>query len=169
MRIYEELFIVRPDATDEEVDPVIEQLRNVITQSGGTIDKTEKWGVRKLAYRVMKQTEGQFILLQFTANADIVKEIERRLRVSDVVMKFITVRIDEKMKFFEKRRKAREARAARKPPAPAPAPAMAAPAHPGEPATPVPGAPVTPAAPAPASPAESGARPGGEQSTEGTI
>jgi small subunit ribosomal protein S6 len=170
MRIYEELFIVRPDATDEEVDPVIEQLRNVITQSGGTIDKAEKWGIRKLAYRVMKQTEGQYILLQFTANADIVKEIERRLRVSDVVMKFITVRIDEKMKFFEKRRKAREARAARKPPAPAPAPAMAAaPAHPGEPATPVPGAPVTPAPPAPASPAESGARPGGEQPTEGTI
>jgi small subunit ribosomal protein S6 len=169
MRIYEELFIVRPDATDEEVDPVIEQLRNVITQSGGTIDKTEKWGVRKLAYRVMKQTEGQFILLQFTANADSVKEIERRLRVSDLVMKFITVRIDEKMKFFEKRRKAREARAARKPPAPAPAPAMAAPAHPGEPATPVPGAPVTPASPAPASPAESGARPSGEQPTEGAI
>ena len=170
MRIYEELFIVRPDATDEEVDPVIEQLRNVITQSGGTIDKADKWGVRKLAYRVMKQTEGQYILLQFTANADIVKEIERRLRVSDVVMKFITVRIDEKMKFFEKRRKAREARAARKPPAPAPAPAMAAaPAHPGEPSTPVPGAPVTPAAPAPASPAESSARPGGEQPTEGTI
>jgi small subunit ribosomal protein S6 len=169
MRIYEELFIVRPDATDEEVDPVIEQLRNVITQSGGTIDKTEKWGIRKLAYRVMKQAEGQYILLQFTANADIVKEIERRLRVSDVVMKFITVRIDEKMKFFAKRRKAREARAARKPPAPAPAPAMAAPAHPGEPATPVPGAPVTPASPAPALPAESGARPGGEQPTEGTI
>ncbi|HSU31489.1 MAG TPA: 30S ribosomal protein S6 [Bryobacteraceae bacterium] len=169
MRIYEELFIVRPDATDEEVDPVIEQLRNVITQSGGTIDKTEKWGVRKLAYRVMKQTEGQYILLQFTANADIVKEIERRLRVSDVVMKFITVRIDEKMKFFEKRRKAREARAARKPPAPAPAPAMAAPSHPGEPAAPVPGAPVTPAPPAPAAPAEAGARPGGEQPTEGTI
>jgi small subunit ribosomal protein S6 len=169
MRIYEELFIVRPDATDEVVDPVIDQLRNVITQSGGTLDKAEKWGVRKLAYRVMKQTEGQYILLQFTANADIVKEIERRLRVSDVVMKFITVRIDEKMKFFEKRRKAREARAARKPPAPAPAPAMAAPALPGEPPAPVPGAPVTPAAPAPGAPAESGARTAGEHPTEGTI
>jgi small subunit ribosomal protein S6 len=117
----------------------------------------------------MKQTEGQYILLQFTANADIVKEIERRLRVSDVVMKFITVRIDEKMKFFEKRRKAREARAARKPPAPAPAPAMVAPALPGEPPAPVPGAPVTPAAPAPAAPAESGARTAGEHPTEGTI
>ena len=46
MRIYEELFIVRPDATEEEVDPLIEQLKNVITHCGGTIDKTEKWGVR---------------------------------------------------------------------------------------------------------------------------
>ncbi len=151
MRIYEELFIVRPDATDEEVDPVIDQLKTVITQAGGTLDKTEKWGVRKLGYRVMKQAEGQYILLQFTAEADSVKEIERRLRVSDVVMKFITVRIDEKMKFFEKRRKKRELRAARKPPAPAPAPAMAAPSLPGEPTAAVPG---SPGAPAPAVPEE---------------
>ena len=87
MRIYEELFIVRPDATDEEVDPVIEQLKNVITNAGGTLDKTEKWGVRKLAYRVMKQAEGQYILLQFTAGPETVKEIERRLRVADLVTK----------------------------------------------------------------------------------
>ena len=152
MRVYEELFIVRPDATEEEVDPLIEQLKGVIVQTGGTLDKTDKWGMRKLAYRVMKQTEGQYILLQFSAGAESVKEIERRLRVSDLVMKFITVRIDERMKRIEKRRKAREVRAARKPPAPAPTPAMAAPSHPGEPSGPVPGAP-TPSAPAPAAPA----------------
>jgi small subunit ribosomal protein S6 len=170
MRIYELLFIVRPDATDEEVDPVIDQLKNVITQSGGTLDKNEKWGIRKLAYRVLKQTEGHYILLQFTANADVVKEIERRLRVSDLVMKFITVRIDEKMKFFEKRRKKRELRAARKPPAPAPAPAMAAsPALPGEPASPVPGAPGAPTPATPAEGSESAARPAGEQPTEGNL
>ena len=98
MRIYEELFIVRPDAPDEETDPVIEQLRAVITQAGGTVDKAEKWGVRKLAYRVMKYNEGQYILLQFTAKPETVKEIERRLRVSDLVMKYLTVRIDEKLK-----------------------------------------------------------------------
>src|SRR3981081_463840 len=108
MRIYEELFIVRPDATDEEVDPVIEQVRSVIANTGGTVDKTEKWGVRKLAYRVMKQSEGQYILLQFSAQPETVKEIERRLRVADLVMKFITVRIDEKMKRVEKRKKQRE-------------------------------------------------------------
>ena len=169
MRIYEELFIVRPDATEEELDPLIEQLKNVIVHTGGTLDKTDKWGMRKLAYRVMKQTEGQYILLQFTAGAESVKEIERRLRVSDLVMKFITVRLDERMKRIEKRRKAREIRAARKPPAPSPVPAMAAPSLPGEPASPLPGAPgaPAPAAPAPAVPAP--AETAEQQSPEGTI
>jgi small subunit ribosomal protein S6 len=156
MRIYEELFIVRPDATDEEVDPLLEQLKNVITQAGGTLEKTDKWGVRKLAYRVMKYDEGQYVLLQFAAKPETVKEIERRLRVADLVLKFLTVRIDEKLKRIEKRRKAREKRAARKPPAPPSAPAVASPLLPAEPAAPVPGAPgsnATPAAPAPETPA----------------
>ena len=125
MRIYEELFVVRPDATDEEVDPFIEQLKGVITHGGGSLDKTDKWGVRKLAYRVTKYNEGQYILLQFNAQPETVKEIERRMRVADFVLKFITVRIDEKMKRIEKRKKAREKRAARKP-AQAPSPAAVA-------------------------------------------
>ena len=150
MRIYEELFIVRPDATDEEVDPVIEQLKGIITQTGGTLDKTEKWGIRKLAYRVAKQVEGHYILLQFTARPETVKEIERRLRVSDVVIKYITVRIDEKMKRIEKRRKAREKRALRKPPPAPSAPALASsPAMPSQAPGPVPGAPGAPAPEAP--------------------
>jgi small subunit ribosomal protein S6 len=157
MRIYEELFIVRPDATDEEVDPLIEQLKNVITSAGGTVDKTDKWGVRKLAYRVMKYNEGQYILLQFTAEATTVKELERRLRVSDSVIKFITVRIDEKLKRIEKRKKAREKRAARRPVQAPSLPSVASPLLPHEPPAPVPGAPgaVTPAAvsPGPAAPA----------------
>jgi small subunit ribosomal protein S6 len=155
MRIYEELFIVRPDATDEEIDPLVEQLKNVITHAGGTLDKTEKWGVRKLAYRVVKYDEGQYVLLQFTAKPETVKEIERRLRVADLVLKFLTVRIDEKLKRIEKRRKAREKRAARKPPAPPSAPAVASPLLPPEPAAPIPGAPgsaAAPAAPAPETP-----------------
>jgi len=148
MRIYEELFIVRPDATDEQVDPLIEQLKEVIAHAGGTLDKTEKWGVRKLAYRISKLHEGQYILLQFSAGAEAVKEIQRRLRVNDLVVKFLTVRIDEKLKRIEKRKKRREKRAARKPPKPE-TPAAAAPLPPTEPATPVPGAPApgTPAQP----------------------
>lgn len=115
MRIYEELFIMRPDAADEEVDAYIEQLKQVVTDGGGVVDKVDKWGKRKLAYRVEKRDEGIYVLLQFSCGPDVVKELERRLRVSDVVMKYLTVRIDEKMKRVEKRRKAREKRAARKP------------------------------------------------------
>ncbi len=148
MRIYEELFIVRPDAPEEEVDPLLEQLKNVITAAGGSLEKTEKWGVRKLAYRVMKQSEGQYILLEFKAGPQTVKEIERRLRVADLVLKFLTVRIDEKMKRIDKRRKAREKRAARKPVAPPTPAAVASPLLPHESPAPVPGAPGA-AAPAP--------------------
>jgi small subunit ribosomal protein S6 len=154
MRIYEELFIVRPDATDEELDPLVEQMKGVITTAGGTIEKVEKWGMRKLAYRVAKHSEGQYILIVFNAKADTVKELERRLRVSDMVIKFLTVRIDEKLKRIEKRKKAREKRAARKP-APQPQQAsMSAAFLPGEPHSAVPGAPAPamPAAPAPAVP-----------------
>jgi small subunit ribosomal protein S6 len=154
MRIYEELFIVRADTPEEELDPLIEQLKGVITTAGGTIEKVEKWGVRKLAYRVAKQNEGQYILIVFNAKADTVKELERRLRVSDMVMKFLTVRIDEKLKRIEKRKKAREKRAARKP-APQPQQAASAAYLPGEPHAAIPGAPAPamPAAPAPAAPA----------------
>ena len=161
MRIYEELFIVRPDATDEELDPLIEQVKHIVTQDGGTLDKTEKWGVRKLAYRVLKQKEAQYILLQFTAKPETVKEIERRLRVADLVMKYITVRIDEKLKRIEKRKKARDKRAARRPPPQIATPvAGTMPLQPAEasvstPGAPAPGAPApaVPTAPAPATPA----------------
>jgi small subunit ribosomal protein S6 len=150
MRIYEELFILRPDSTEEEIDQQVEQLTHLITNQGGSINKSEKWGIRKLAYRVQKRTEGFYVLLQFSAKPETVKELERRLRVSDFVIKFLTVRIDEKMKKIEKRRKQREKRAARKPAPPVPAPSM-----PGmEPvaAGPSPGAPM-PGAPVPAAPA----------------
>ena len=60
MRIYEELFIVRPDLPEEEIDVIVEQARTTVTNSGGTVDKVEKWGVRKLAYRVDKRNEGYY-------------------------------------------------------------------------------------------------------------
>jgi small subunit ribosomal protein S6 len=158
MRSYEELFIVRPDAPEEEVDPLIDQLKNVITQGGGSLEKTEKWGVRKLAYRVVKYNEGQYILLEFKAPAETVKEIERRLRVADLVLKFLTVRTDEKLKRIEKRRKARAKRAARKPPPVSPMPAaVTSPLLPSEAPAPMPGAPSAgPANPGSTSPEETG-------------
>ena len=115
MRIYEELFIIRPDAAEEEIDAYIEQVKQVITGGGGTVDKADKWGKRKLAYRVAKSEEGYYVLVQFSSGPDTVREVERRMRVTDIVLKYITVRIDEKLKRIEKRRKMREKRAARKP------------------------------------------------------
>jgi small subunit ribosomal protein S6 len=158
MRIYENLFIVRPDVTEEEIDLLIEQMSKNVTSAGGTVDKVDKWGKRRLAYRVEKQREGSYVLMQFTAEPSVVKEFERRMRVQDSVIKFLTVRIDETLKRVDKRKKEREKRAHRRPQPPAPQPSLAQAmlggasegAHP-IPGAPVPGAPM-PAAPMPAAP-----------------
>ncbi len=158
MRIYEELFIVKPDAPEEEVDQFVEQLRTQLTAAGATVDKVEKWGKRRLAYRVGKYREGSYVLLQFTAGPEAVKELERRLRVSDVVLKYLTVRIDETLKRLEKRKKDRDKRAAHRaaagPSTPSPAqPSLAQPLEggpgPGAPAMPMPAMPAMPAMPGP--------------------
>jgi small subunit ribosomal protein S6 len=157
MRIYEELFIVKPDAPEEEVDAYIGQVKDLITSGKGTIEKADKWGTRKLAYKVQKYNEGIYVLIQFSSSPDLVKEVERRMRVTDLVIKFITVRIDEKMKKIEKRKKQRDKRAIRRPPPP-----PAVPALPSEPAPAVPGAPgahAAPGAPAAAAPAPAPAAP----------
>lgn len=136
MRIYEELFIVKPDAPEQEVDAYIATIRDLIQGSGGSVTKEEKWGKRKLAYRVAKFNEGAYVLLEFKAPPNTIREIERRMRVSDLVIKYLTVRRDERLKKVAKRQKHREERAARKP----------APSAPSEPAHAAPGAPAPPGA-----------------------
>lgn len=144
-RIYEELFIVKPDAAEEEIDAYIEQLRTQLTTAGVTVDKVDKWGKRKLAYRVDKYREGSYVLFQFSGDATVVKELERRLRVSDLVLKFLTVRIDETLKRLEKRKKARDKRAAKRasnaPASPAPAQPSLAQMMTEAPGAPMPGQP----------------------------
>lgn len=153
LRLYEEMFIVKPDSTDELVDPIIEMLTQLIAKDGGNVLSSEKWGTRKLAYQVGRFREGYYILLKFEATGVTIKEIERRLRVNDLVIKYLTVRLDEEMKWADKRKKRREKRAARKPqvtlmPA-APMGIPASPALPSEAAAPAPGKP-TEGMPAPA-------------------
>ena len=114
MRIYEELFIIKPDVPEEEADQFVEHLQTHLTSAGATVDKVEKWGKRRLAYRVEKYREGNYVLIQFTGGPEVVKELERRLRVADSVLKFITVRIDETLKRLEKRKKVRDKRAAKR-------------------------------------------------------
>jgi small subunit ribosomal protein S6 len=154
MRIYENLFIVRPDATEEEIDHLIDGISKTVTSGGGTVDKVEKWGKRRLAYRVDKHREGSYVLIQFTAAPELVREFERRLRVQDAIIKFLSVRIDETLKRVEKRRKEREKRAHRRPPAPVPQPSIAQQILGGaaEPTHPAPGQP-GPGQPAAAAPA----------------
>ena len=171
MRIYENLFIVKPDATEEEIDHLVDQMSKNVTAAGGTIDKVDKWGKRRLAYRIDKHREGTYVLMQFSVEAPVVKEFERRLRVQDSVIKFLTVRIDETLKRLDKRKKEREKRAHRRPQAAVPQPSLAqqmlggaaegashplpgAPMPAAAPAHPAPGAPVssTPASGAAAEP-----------------
>src|SRR5262249_33730280 len=97
------------------------------TAAGATVDKVDLWGKRRLAYRVDKYREGSYVFLQFTAGPETVKELERRLRVSDLVLKFLTVRIDETLKRLEKRKRERDKRSAKRA---SQAPASPAPAQP---------------------------------------
>jgi small subunit ribosomal protein S6 len=174
MRIYENLFIVKPDATEEEIDHLVDQMSKNVTASGGTIDKVDKWGKRRLAYRIEKHREGSYVLMQFTAEPASVREFERRLRVQDVVIKFLTVRIDETLKRLDKRKKEREKRAHRRPQAAAPQPSLAQQMLGGAAgegaAHPLPGAPIpaaVPPAPAHLAPGAAPAPVPAAESTEG--
>jgi small subunit ribosomal protein S6 len=147
-RIYEEMFIVRPDAAEEVIDAAVEQLSTSVKSAGGQVDKVDKWGKRRLAYKIEKFDEGFYVLMQITCKPETVRELERRLRVNDQVIKFLTVRIDERLKVAEKRKKKEEKRLARRPPRPEPSAVPAAPQGPGAPVMPA-----APAAPMPGAPA----------------
>ena len=138
-RLYEVMFIVRPDAVDEDVDKLIAGFTTNVTNGGGVVKNVEKMGRRKLAYLVRKFNDGNYILMTIEAGGPVVLELERRLRVSEPVIKFITVRMDEEEKRLAKikalrgtrRKVSAEAPAAAPvahPPAAEPAAAEAAPA-----------------------------------------
>jgi small subunit ribosomal protein S6 len=114
MKNYEIMFIVNPNTPDEEVDKINSQVEGVITSGGGQVQKTEKMGTRKLAYEIDRHREGHYVLFVVTANGDIVREVERRLRVMDPVIKYITVRTDEDTRRLEKIKSFRQRRATRR-------------------------------------------------------
>lgn len=101
-RSYEVMFIVRPDMEEADVDKLIAGLEHTITQGGGTLKSTEKLGRRKLSYMVRKFNDGNYVLLVIQAEGGLIAEVERRLRVTEPVIKFITVRMDEEEKRVEK-------------------------------------------------------------------
>ena len=129
-RLYEVMFIVRPDVVDEELDKLVAGFEATVTGGGGAIKSSEKWGRRKLAYTVRKFNDGNYVLMTIEAGGPVVLELERRLRVTEPVIKFITVRMDEEEKRLAKikaHRNAHQKRSAQ-PISHAPAPVAAPPA-----------------------------------------
>ena len=147
-RLYEVMFILRPDIAEEDADKLIAGFTTTVTNGGGTVKSVEKMGRRKLAYTVRKFADGNYVLLTIEAQGPVVLELERRLRVTEPVIKFITVRIDEEEKRVAKVKAHRGTRRSAEPAAAAPAPVPAAPA---EVAAPAPAAAAAAAEPAQAS------------------
>jgi small subunit ribosomal protein S6 len=115
-RLYDLIFIVRPATPEEEINKVLATLEHTVAEKHGKIEKTEHWGTRKLAYRVAKHREGIYVYQQIrTEHGELIAELERRLRVQDVVIKYMTVRLDEDIKRQKKLGGKREKRAARRP------------------------------------------------------
>jgi small subunit ribosomal protein S6 len=115
------MFIVRPDVTEEDLDKLVSTLQNHATSAGAAVKNAEKMGKRRLAYDVKKFQEGQYVLFTLNADGKAIHELERRLRVTEQVIKFITVRTDEEQQRLEKVRKLRAQRTKRAPVEAAPA------------------------------------------------
>ncbi|HZY71947.1 MAG TPA: 30S ribosomal protein S6 [Edaphobacter sp.] len=135
-RTYEIMFIVRPDVEEAEIDKLIEGFSANVTNGGGEVRSVEKMGRRRLAYTVRKFNDGFYVLLNIAAEGSLITEIERRLRVSEQVIKFITVRMDEEEKRLAKVKALRDSKVKRSAlPAAQPVPAAASDAEtPAEPA-----------------------------------
>src|SRR5580698_1910717 len=127
-RLYDLVFICLPTTPEEEIAKIIATLEQVIADRGGKVEKIDKWGTRKMAYRVAKQREGYYVYMSIrSAQGELIKELERRLKVSDAVIKYMTIRLDEEIKRQQKlvgrreRRPRHKARKAMGTPSPSPA------------------------------------------------
>jgi len=123
IRSYEVMYIVRPGVEEADLDKLIEGFNTVVTNGGGEVSSVEKLGRRRLAYTVRKFLDGQYVLLHVSADGPLVAELERRLRVTEQVIKFITVRTDEENKRLAKVKAHRDSKvkvSAQQSPAPAP-------------------------------------------------
>ena len=113
-RQYELVYIVSPEATEQEITDLHTQIEQIVQRYNGTFDKTENWGRRKLAYDIGKHREGTYVVETITGSGELVKEIDRRLRVIDQVIRHLIVRVDEELQVAERTRTARAANSARR-------------------------------------------------------
>ena len=114
MRRYEVMFIVHPSSNDEGIERITAQMEEVVRSFGGEVHSIDRLGKKKLAYEIQDLHEGIYLLLTMGAGGDCVKELERRLRVNDRVLRYLTVRVDEDLKKAEKVKAARLKKKARR-------------------------------------------------------
>jgi len=122
------MYIVDPDTADEKIGKLNEAVGNLITKEGGSVVRMDDIGRKRMAYQIQKKQEGYYVLFEIEGSGQEIAELERRMRVNDLIMRYITVRVDEERKAAEKRRAKREARSAKRTKfrsAPAEAPAEA--------------------------------------------
>jgi len=117
-RIYEVVFIIDPDADDEEVMKLSEALQKIITSQNGSVTKTEVMGRRQLAYEIKHKREGTYVLLEIAGSGAEIAELERRMRVNDRILRYITVRVDEDRRRADKLKDRRARKAAKRATAP---------------------------------------------------
>ncbi|HEY6359704.1 MAG TPA: 30S ribosomal protein S6 [Vicinamibacterales bacterium] len=103
-RKYELVYVVSPDATEEQVTDLHTQVEGIVQRMGGQIEKTENWGRRKLAYEIGRHKEGTYVLENILGTGELLKEIDRRLKVYDIVIRHLVVRVDEEQAVVERTR-----------------------------------------------------------------
>jgi small subunit ribosomal protein S6 len=108
IRQYELIYIVASDATEQQIADLHTQVEEITGRYSGKVDKTENWGRRKLAYEIGPHKEGTYVLEVITGTGELMKEIDRRLRVSDQVIRHLTVRVDEENRIIERTRTLRK-------------------------------------------------------------
>jgi small subunit ribosomal protein S6 len=113
-RQYELVYIVTPDATEQEVSDLHAQVEQIVQRFGATIEKSENWGRKKLAYDIAHHREGTYIVETITGSGELMKELDRRMRVIDQVIRHLVVRVDKELQVAERTRAARQASTARR-------------------------------------------------------
>ena len=113
-RQYELVYIVTPEASEQDVTDLHTQIEGIIERLKGTLEKTENWGRRKLAYDIGKHREGTYVVETINGSGELMKEIDRRLRVSDAVIRHLVVRVDEELRVADRTRTARQTATARR-------------------------------------------------------
>jgi small subunit ribosomal protein S6 len=106
-RKYELVYVVSPDATDDQVTDLHNQVDAIVQRIGGQLEKTENWGRRRLAYEIGRHKEGTYVLEVINGTGELMKEIDRRLKVTDLIIRHLVVRVDEEQAVIERTRVAR--------------------------------------------------------------